>query len=51
MEALDIVEAIHQYWEEEEPNTHIRGSKSIEGCMHTKDLEAAVVLFESFHSS
>ena len=51
MEALDMVEVFHQYWGGEEPNTHIRGSTSIDGCMHTKDLEAKAVLLKSFNNS
>ena len=46
MAALDMVEVFHQYWEGEKPNTHIAGSESINGCIHTKDLEASAALLE-----
>ena len=51
MEALDMVEVLHQYGEAKEPSTHIRGSKWIDGCMHTKDLDALAALLKSFHNS
>lgn len=51
MERLDMVEVFSQHWEGEEPNTHIRGSEAIDGCMHTKDIESSAALLKSFHNS
>jgi hypothetical protein len=47
--ALNLSEATHTSWGEQEPNTHISGSKPIDGVYHSGNLEVTSTLLLSFH--
>ena len=46
---LGLSEATHRSWGEQEPNTHISGSKPIDGVYHSDNLEVTSTLLLSFH--
>jgi hypothetical protein len=46
---LGLREATHLSWNSTEPNTHISGSKPIDGVYHTSNLEVTSTLMLSFH--
>ena len=46
---LGLLEATHLSWGDKEPNTHINGSKPIDGVYHTSNLEVTSTLMLSFH--
>ena len=46
---LGLSEATHESWGEQEPNTHISGSKPIDGVYHSPNLEVTSTLLLSFH--
>jgi hypothetical protein len=47
--SLGLIEATHPSWGPCEPNTHISGSKPIDGVFHTSTLEITSTLMLSFH--
>ena len=48
---LGLVEATHSSWGEKAPNTHVSGTKPIDGIYHTPDIEISATLQLSFHES
>ncbi len=47
--ALGLVEALHNSWDTYEPNTHVSGSKPIDGIYHSSNLEITSSMMLSFH--
>jgi hypothetical protein len=47
--SMGLQEATNTCWEDKEPNTHIRGSKPIDGIYHSSNLEIVTTKMLSFH--
>ena len=48
---LGLVEATHSSWGETPPNTHVSGTRPIDGIYHSPDIEVIATMQLSFHES